>query len=52
LETTVAEIVEVKATIEGDAPTSTLTTCFEETAWEIYLRNDFRAEHEVFNITL
>lgn len=52
LETTIAEIVAVQASVAGEAPTSTLTSCFQETAWDIYLRNDFRAEHEVFDIDL
>jgi hypothetical protein len=52
LETTVAEIVAVKATIEGEAAGSALTTCFEESAWNVYLRNDFRTNYEVFNVSL
>lgn len=52
LETTVAEIVAIKAAVEGEAAGSALTTCFEESAWNIYLRGDFLADHEVFNISL
>lgn len=52
LETTLAEIVAVQASIEGEAATSTLSKCFEESIWELYLRSDFREDHEVFNITL
>lgn len=52
LETTVVEIVAVKASIEGEAAGSALTTCFEESAWDMWLRGDFRAAHETFTITL
>lgn len=52
IETTIAEIVAVKASIEGEAASSQLTTCFEESAWEIWLRGDFRAAHEIFAVDL
>jgi hypothetical protein len=52
LETTRAEIVAVKSSVEGEPPTSTLSTCFEESVWEIALRGDFISEYEVFTITL
>jgi hypothetical protein len=52
LETTLDEIVSVQTTIEGEAAGSKLASCFEESAWEIYLPGDFRAEREVFTIAL
>ena len=52
VETTLAEIVEVKTSIEGEVATSSLTKCFEEATWEIILRSDFREEHESFSIEL
>jgi hypothetical protein len=52
LETTVAEIVAVKAAIHGETVGSALTTCFEESVWDIYLRSDFRAEHGTFTVVL
>ncbi len=51
-ETTRAEIVAVKATIDGEATGSAMSTCFQESAWDIALRNDFDSDYEVFNVTL
>lgn len=52
VETTLAEIVAVKTSIEGEAASSALSTCFEESAWDIWLRGDFRAANEVFAVEL
>lgn len=52
LETTAAEIVELKASIEGESATSSLTSCFTESLWEIYLRSDFQADHDLFTISI
>ena len=52
LETTVAEIVAVKAAIDGEATGSALSTCFTESIWDMSLRGDFRSEYEVFTVSL
>ncbi len=52
IETTLAEIVAVRTAIDGEAVSSPLTTCFEESAWDIWLRGDFRAANEVFAVEL
>lgn len=52
IETTIAEIVAVKASIDGEKAGSALVGCFEESAWDIYLPGVFHAAHEVFTVTL
>jgi von Willebrand factor type A domain len=52
LETTVAEIVGVKASIDGENANSVMTNCFEEGIWNITLRGDFRSDYEVFTVAL
>lgn len=52
LETTLAEIVDVKMSIAGEGADSKLTGCVQEGVWNISLRSDFRSEHEVFNVDI